>query len=169
MPEITIRHEFDCDEETYWDKCIFGVEFNERLYNDILKFPAYEVISQTNEADKRTRKVRIEPPLGNLPGAVKKVIGDRLGYVEEGIFDKATKRYTFHITPSTMAEKTKTIGTLYCEKLGEKKIARIAKIKVEVKVFAIGGIVEDKIVGDLRASYEAAAKFTNQYVKEQNY
>lgn len=165
MPEITLRHEFECDEDAYWDKCLFDLEFNTKLYLETLKFPHYEVLTDDNGTERRIRKVRIEPQVGSLPGPVKKIIGDKLAYLEEGTFDKKTKRYTFTITPSILPEKTKTGGELFCEKLGDKRIARIAKIKVEVKVFAIGGMVEDKIIGDLKASYDAAAKFTNEWVK----
>ena len=167
MPEITIRHEFECDEDTYWEKCLFDDAFNKRLYIDTLKFPGFEVLVDKDEPERRVRRVRVEPPTTNLPGPLKKVIGDKLAYTEDGVFDKKTRRYAFTITPSTLPEKTKTSGELYCERLGDKRCARIAKIKVEVKVFAIGGMVEDKIIGDLKASYEAAAKFTNEYVKEQ--
>ncbi len=164
MPEITVRHELDCDEDTYWHGCVFNEEFNRKLYLETLAFPGYAG-ENVDGATTVTRKVRIDPPLTGLPGPVKKVLGDRFAYVEEGTFDKATKRYTFKVTPTTMPEKTKTTGELWCEKLGEKKIARFAKIKVEVKVFAIGGMIEDKILHDLKTSYDAAAKFTNEWVR----
>ncbi len=166
MAEITLRHEFDCDEDTYWEKCTFDADFNKRLYLEVLKFPGYDLVEQKDDDAKRTRKVRIDPPLGNLPGPVKKAIGDKFSYVEEGTFDKKTKRYTFKITPSTMGDKAKTFGELYCEKLGDKKIVRVAKVTVEVKVFMIGGMVEEKIMHDLKHSYEEAAKFTRVFLKE---
>jgi hypothetical protein len=168
MAEIEIRHELDCSEDVYWEKCVFDREYNEELYSRYLKFPLYELVSQDDGPEKITRKVRIEPPVGNLPGPVKKVLGDRLGYVEEGTFDKKTRRYTFKVTPSTMAEKTKTTGELFTEPSksgGASRCVRVARMRVEVKVFAIGGMVEDKIIHDLRSSYEAAAKFTNEWVK----
>jgi hypothetical protein len=65
-----------------------------------------------------------------------------------------------------MAEKTKNFGELYCEIVGDKRIARVAKITVEVKVFMIGSMIEEKIVTDLRSSYDAAAKFTREFLKE---
>ncbi len=164
MPEITVRHELDCDEDTYWHECVFNEEFNRKLYLETLAFPGYDG-ENIDAAGTVTRKVRINPPLAGLPGPVKKVLGDRFAYVEEGTFDKATKRYVFKVTPTTMPEKTKTTGELWCEKLGENKIVRFAKIKVEVKVFAVGGMIEDKILHDLKSSYDAAAKFTNEWVK----
>jgi hypothetical protein len=166
MPEITLRHEFECDEDTYWQKVTFDRGFNERLYLEVLRFPGYKLASQEEDPHKLTRRVHIDPPLGNLPGPVKKAIGDKFSYVEEGSFDKKTRRYTFRITPSTMADKTKNFGELYCERLGDKRVARVAKITVEVKVFMIGGMVEEKIMTDLRHSYDAAAKFTREYLTE---
>ena len=104
--------------------------------------------------------------MGDLPGPVKKVIGDRLAYTEEGTFDKKSKRYTFKVTPSTMADKTKVSGELWVEKIGDKKIRRMCRISVEVKVFMVGGMVEDRIMQDLRSSYDNSTAYTNQYIKE---
>jgi uncharacterized protein DUF2505 len=169
MAEVHLRHEIDCDEDTFWDKCVFSEEFNRRLYLDTLKFPGFKQLDQTDEPTRRTRKVHIDPPLTGMPGPVKKLLGDRFAYVEDGVWDRATKKYTFKITPNILSEKSRSTGELYCEKIGDKKILRIATIKVEVKVFAVGSLIEDKIVNDLKASYEAAAKFTNEFVKEKGY
>jgi hypothetical protein len=101
-----------------------------------------------------------------MPAPVKKLLGDRLSYVEEGTFDKKTKRYSFKVTPSTLAEKTKVAGEMWVEKIADKKVARVTKITVEVKVFVVGGMVEDRILADLRASYDKGTTFTNQYIKQ---
>ena len=166
MPEITLRHEIECSEETYWQKCFFDEEYNRRLFLDVLKFPGFTLLEQKNDAGTKTKKCKIDPPLVGIPSAAKKVIGDRLSYVEEGSLDEKSGRYTFKVTPSAMAEKTSVTGELYAEKLGENRIARVAKIKVEVKVFMLGGMVEEKIIGDLKNSYDVAASFTNDFVKE---
>ncbi len=166
MPEITLRHEIATDEDTYWAKCVFDPEFNKKLYIDALAFPQWKLLDSKDDDAKIWRRVQVDPPVGNMPGAVKKVIGDRLSYVEEGTFDKKSKRYAFHVVPSTMAEKTKVAGEMWVEKLGDKKIARLTKISVTVKVFMVGGMVEDRILSDLRSSYDKAAAFTNQYIKD---
>jgi len=38
-----------------------------------------------------------------------------------------------------------------------------------VKVFMVGSLIEDQILNSLRASYDHAAKFTNEYVKAKGY
>jgi hypothetical protein len=166
--DLEFKHELDCEGSTYWEKCVLTEEFNRRLYGEILKFPKFELVEQKEDGDLVRRKVRIEPPLTGLPGPAKKVIGDRMSYLEEGTYDRKSGRYTFKVTPSTMPDKVKTAGEIWCEAIGEKKCRRIAKIHIEVKVFMVGGMIEDKIAADLRKSYDAAASFTNTYVREKN-
>lgn len=166
MPEVTMRHEIDTDEDTYWAKCVFDADFNKKMYIDALKFPQWKLLDSKDDDAKIWRKVQVDPPTGHMPGPVKKVIGDRLSYVEDGTFDKKTKRYAFKVTPSTLADKTTVAGEMWVEKLGDKKIVRHTKISVEVKVFMVGGLVEDRIIADLRSSYDKGTAFTNQYIKE---
>jgi hypothetical protein len=166
MPEITIKNEINTDEDTYWKECVFNPPFNEKLYKEGLKFPEWKILDSKDDETKLTRRVQVDPPVGNLPAAVKKVIGDRLSYIEEGTFDKAKKKYSFKVIPSSMADKTKVVGEMWVEKLGDKKITRFTKISVEVKIFMVGGLVEDRILSDLRTSYEKGTAFTNDFLKE---
>jgi len=164
--ELEFRHDLDCDGPTYFDRCIYDDEFWTRVYGEILKFPKFETLEMKKDGDVWTRTVRIEPPITGLPGPAKKVIGDRMSYVEVGTYDKKTGRYSFKVTPSTFPDKVKTEGVMWCEPRGDKKSTRIAKITVEVKIFVVGGMIQDKIASDLRQSYDATASFTNQWVKE---
>ncbi len=166
MASVEFRHEIDCDEDTYWWKICFEEAFNKAMYVEDMKFPEWSLLEQKQDDDKLTRKVRVEPETKDLPGPVKKVLGDRLKYVEEGTFDKKTRRYTFKVIPSTLAEKTKVTGEMWVEKISDKKVRRLARISVEVKVMLVGGMVEDKILADLRTSYERGSAFTNEYIKK---
>ena len=166
--QFTSRDEFDCDEATFWHKCTFSEEFSKRLYMDVLKFPGWKLLEQKEEGGILTRRVHIDPPLVGLPGPVVKVVGDRFSYVEEGRFDEKAKRYTFTVKPSTAADKAKTTGELWTEKLGENRCVRYAKVDVEVKMFVVGGLLEEKILSDLKKSYQETARFIGQYLKETN-
>ena len=166
MPEITLRNDIDTDEDTYWSKCVFDAEFNKKLYIEALQFPVWKLLESKDDDAKLWRRVQVDPPIGNMPGPLKKVIGDKLSYVEEGTFDKKAKRYSFKVVPSTMTDKTKVIGEMWVEKVAEKKITRFTKMNVEVKIFMVGGLVEGRILADLRASYDKGTSFTNQYIKD---
>lgn len=164
MPTLDLRHEIDCDEDTYWSKIVFDEGFNKELYDKELKFPKWAILDQKDTDATYTRRVQVDPPVAGLPTALKKVVGDRLSYVEEGTFDKKAKRYTFKVTPSTMADKTKVQGEMWCEKLGEKKIARVCRITVDVKVFMVGSMIEERIVQDLKTAYDHGATYTNTWL-----
>lgn len=170
MPEITLRHEIDTDEDTYWSKFVFDPDFNRKLYVGELHFPVWKLLDSKEDESTITRRVQVDPPIGNMPGPLKKLIGDRLSYVEEGVFDKKAKRYTFKVVPSTLTDKTKVHGEMWVEKLGDansqKRIARVTKVSVEVKVFLVGGMVEERILSDLRSSYDKGTSFTNRTIKE---
>ena len=165
MPEITLRHEIDTDEDTFW-QLVFNEEFNKELYGKALKFPRWELLEMKEDDAKITRRVAVQPATKDLPAPVRKVLGgDALSYVEEGTFDKKTKRYTFKVVPSMMPDKTKVSGELWVEKLGEKKISRMCRMSVEVKIFMVGGMVEDRILKDLQVSYDESTPVTNAYIK----
>lgn len=163
---FTTRDEFDCDENAFWHKCTFSEDFCKKLYFDVLKFPGWKLLEQKEEGDFIKRRVHIDPPLTGMPGPVVKIIGDKFSYVEEGRFDSKANRYTFSVIPSTAAEKSKTTGVMWTEKLGEGRCVRHAKIDVEVKVFMVGGMVEEKIISDLKKSYDATARFIGEYLKQ---
>lgn len=167
MSDLLIRHAIDCDPDTYW-KCVWDEEYNRRLYMDILKFRECTRLSQDDKGDVITRRIKLNPPPMDLPAAVTKVIGD-VSWIEDGTFDKKTGKYRVKVLTSSMPDKTHISGELWCEAKGDKKCERIAKMSVEVKIFMVGGIVEKRIVEDMKKSYEAAAKFTNEYVKEKGW
>ncbi len=166
MAEITLRHDVNTDEDTYWRECVFKESFNKEMYEGYLKFPGWSLLEMKDDDQKTTRKVRVEPAVGNLPAPVKKVLGDRISYTEDGAFDKKTKRYSFTVTPSTLADKSKISGEMWCEKNGDKKIVRMCRISVEVKVMIVGGMVEQRILSDLRAAYDEGTSFTNDYISK---
>lgn len=167
MPEITLRHDIETDEDTFWSKIVFDEGFNKKLYIDELKFPQWKLLEMKDDDAKISRRVLVEPATSDLPGPIKKAIGgDKLAYTEEGTFDKKSKRYVFKTIASLMPDKTKVSGEMWAEKVGDKKIRRIARMTVEVKIFMVGGMVEDRIIKDLQSSYDASTTFTNRYIKE---
>jgi hypothetical protein len=169
VADFTLRHELNCDAETYWEKCVFDAEYNRRLFLEELKFRSYELIEQRDTGDTIVRKAKGEPQVGHLPGPVKKVLGDSFGYVEEGTFDRKAKRYSFRTIPAVLPDKIKIQGSMVCEPLGDKKVTRVTSIHVDVKVFMVGGMIEDRIVADIKHSYDKAAELTNAWVKEKGY
>lgn len=169
MTDVRITHEIGCNEETFWNKCFFDEEFNRKLFLEALGFPVYRILKQENRDDAVVRSIETQPKLENMPGPMKKIVGEKLSYVESGTFTRATRRYEFAIVPSTLADKTKIQGVMYCEPIGDNKIRRVVEIAIDIKVFAVGKMIEEKTAQDTRASYDKAAVFTNQWIREKGY
>ena len=77
-------------------------------------------------------------------------------------------RYHSAVTPSMFADKTKVEAELWCEPSPDgdaAKCVRFARVKVEVKVFVVGSMVEEMIMRDLKGSYDAEAAFVGEWVR----
>jgi len=166
MPSTTIQHDFDCSEATFWQVTFLDEDFNRRLYLDTLRFPVWKVLDQKVTDDALERRVEVRPLVENLPSAIKKMVGDRFGYVEEGKLDRKQNRYRFRVIPTAMPDKTHISGEMRTERLGDNRCRRIVEFSVEVKVMMLGKIVEQKTIEDTRASYDKMAVFLKQYLKE---
>lgn len=164
--KFTIRHTLETDKKTYWDRVFFDPDFNRRLYRDALGFGAFEVLSETGApGEARTRRMRTEPK-SEAPAVVKKLLGDGISYIEDGRWDPETGVWTYQITTSRLSDKMRIGGRFWVEPRGEKKIERLCECDVEVKIALVGGAVEGFIEKTTRESYDAAARFTNQFIRE---
>src|SRR5438128_2564946 len=105
MASTRIQHDFDCSEAVFWQHTFLDPEFNRRLYLETLRFPSWKVVEEKVTDDTIERKVAVQPLVENLPGPVKKVMGDRFGYTEEGQLDRKQNRYRFRVIPSAMPDK----------------------------------------------------------------
>jgi Protein of unknown function (DUF2505) len=162
---VRIEHTFDCSEETFWS-LFLEEKYNQDLFCGYLKFPFWKVTSAEETPTELRRVIEVEPYVGELPGAIKAVVGDKIRYREEGRLDKEKRRYFVKVVPSRLADKLLVSGEQYTESLGDKKCKRIFLAEITVKVFGVGGMIEKRIAADLERSYELGAKFTNRYVVE---
>lgn len=167
MKEVKFDHIFECDIDTYWDRIFFDEAFNHKLFHQTLQFVEWEA-KVTKETDKvLERTVSVRPPVGELPAAVKKVLGDNFGYKEHGKFDRATKRYHVDIESNVVKDKTHIHGDIWLEKVDEKRSRRVANFRLEVKIMVIGKVIEDIIAKDMTRSFERGAVFTNEWIRDQ--
>ncbi|RYZ60900.1 MAG: DUF2505 family protein [Proteobacteria bacterium] len=165
MAQVTLRNPLDCSPEAYFEGCLFDEAYSTRLFKDVLKFPGVEVLELKKEGDLWRRRVKVMPPMTGIPGPVKKMVGDSMSYIEDGTYDVKAKRYKYTVIPSTAAEKTKTQGEAWCE-VENGKTVLVTKFSIDVKVMMIGGMIEDKILADLRASLDQATPFIASFTAE---
>ena len=164
--QVRIVHTYNVSEDTFWDKLFFDDEYNRRLYLEALKFHDWKVEKHEDKPTEVLRSISVSPQLGDLPGPMKKVLGDNIRYTEAGVYDKAKRRYRITIVPSRLVDKIKLKGELFTEPDGEGKCRRIFEATVEVKVPLLGGEMEKRFASALEKSYGVGAKFTNRYAEE---
>jgi hypothetical protein len=164
MGKFTVTHEIHCNDDTFW-KVFFDRDFNTKLFLDNLHFPEYSILEQRETDREIVRKVSGMPKL-DMPGPVLKILGPGFKYVEEGTFDKATKRWRFQMTPNVLPGKLRNTGTMRIEPIGEGRVRRIADIEVEAKIFGVGGLIESSGEKQMRLGWDSSAIFMNRWLKE---
>lgn len=165
MADTRIEHVISCSEDNFW-KVFFDPEFNKKLFLDVLGFDAWKLVRLDEHEDRIERVVEAVPKIQDLPGPLKKLVENGAGYRETGVFSRAKKQMTVSITPSALADKLTITGLMHTEPAGNGQCRRIYDQSVTAKVFGIGGLIENRIIGDVKTSYDKAAAFTNEWVKE---
>jgi hypothetical protein len=169
MPSFRLEHDFECSEDTYWEKVVFDAEYNKRLFLDELHFPEWRELEQKDEGPKVVRVVRAQPPVGDLPAALKAVVGDGAGYEERGVYERSTHRYEAKIIPNRLADRITVAISMVTEKLGEHRCRRITNASVTAKIFMVGALLEQKMLSDLKRSWGKNAEFTNRFLAEKGW
>jgi hypothetical protein len=164
MGKFTVTHEIRCNVETFW-KTFFDKDFNTRLYTQVLGFPDFKITDQHDDGTKVARKVAAQPKM-DVPGPVQKLIGPGFRYTEEGSMTKTEGVWRWKMTPSTLADKLLTSGTVRVEAIGDDKVRRIADMSVEAKIFAVGGLIESSAEKQMRDGWDRSAVFMNKFLDE---
>jgi hypothetical protein len=167
MQTFTLSHEIHCDEATFW-KVFFSKGFNEALFREFLGFPHYEIVEQKETDDAIVRRVKVTPKM-EAPGAVQKALGSSFSYLEEGTLDKTTKVYRWKSTPSTLAEKVTTEGTVRAEPGGAGNVRRLCDFRYEARIFGIGGLLESALEKSLKNGWDRSAGFFNQWLADKKH
>jgi Protein of unknown function (DUF2505) len=164
MGKFTITHEINCNAETFW-KVFLDKEFNEKLYRGELGFDEYNIVDQRDTGTEVIRKTFGRPKV-NLPGPLAKLVGDGFSYTEDAKLNKATQVWSWKLTPSTLADKTRNEGQMRIEPIGDNRVRRIAEIVIEAKVFGVGGLLESTFEKELRQGWDRSAIFTNKWIAD---
>ena len=166
MAETRIINELACSEDVFWDELFFDAEFNRRMFIDELGFCAWKVQSERKTDDFIERELDVSPKVADIPGPIKALVGDSLGYHEQGRYDRKRRRYAVKATSPKLGDRFLLDGEMYTEPLGEGRCRRIFNVKVTTKIFGVGGMIEKRVIADLEKSYAESAAFIGRYVAE---
>jgi hypothetical protein len=166
MKERRIEHTYDCNADVFWNQIFLDEEYNRKFFLDELHFESWRVVRSEERGNEVQRVIEAVPKLGDLPGAIKRLLSDGAAYTERGVVDRAGQRYRLEVTPRSLSSKLSISGELSTAPLGERSCRRIYVARVEARVFGVGGMLEDRLLHDIERSYAKAAAFTNRWIKE---
>jgi hypothetical protein len=162
MSKFTLTHEINCNLDTFW-KTFLDQDFNTRLYVEVLGFPDWTIVEQTDTDTLASRKVTAQPKM-DVPGPVQKLIGSNFRFTEEGSMTKPERIWRWKMTPSTLADKLFTSGAVRAEAIGADKTRRFADMSIEAKIFGIGGLIESSAEKQMRDGWDKSAVFMNKFL-----
>jgi hypothetical protein len=166
MATLEVEHTFNCSEATFWDRIFLDPEYNERLFKGELKFPVWREVSREERAGALHRVLEVVPYVGELPAAIKAVVGEGIGYEERGVLSRDTKTYKVEVVPNRMADKITVRLEMSTQPDGDTRCRRRARAEANVKIFGVGGAIEKRLLGDIQRSYQKSAEFTNRFITE---
>ena len=169
MPSFRVDNVFNCSQGTFWEKVFFDAEYNRRLFYDELHFADWRELEQKHEGDRVLRYVKATPPMADLPGPLRAAIGDGAGYEERGVFERAKNRYDARVQPNRLGDKVTVELAFRTEAMDDTHCRRIVDGTVVARIFMIGGMLEQRMMDDLKRSYEKSAVFTNRFVAEKGW
>ena len=154
-----LRQPIACDVDEFWALQLDD-DFNRRYFLEACKYHDYRLIERTETETTVRRRFYLSPKPAQLPAPVVKVLGvGDPSVVEDGTFDKATRRYTARWTPASMPDRLTLAARIHCEPAGAGRLERVAELDVEVRLFGVGWLVEREIVADFRRGFQTLARF----------
>src|SRR5688500_20222904 len=100
MLELRVDHTLECSEDVFWDRVFLDESYNRTLFVQNLKFASWREAKRETKDGLLHRVVEAVPPIGEVPAALKAVIGQGAGYEERGVLDRAKKTYRIEVVPN---------------------------------------------------------------------
>jgi hypothetical protein len=160
--DFTLRHPLDCTPERHW-ALFWDPEWTRTLIVDGLGFFSCDVRPVRQEGTLRHREMAVTPKL-DIPAAVAKILGPKLGYTEKGTFDEATQTWTYRMVLNVLTDSIRIGGEVSIEPLGAGRCTRVSKMWVEVKIFGVGGMIEKAAEKNMRDGWDRSAQWINQWL-----
>jgi hypothetical protein len=157
-----LRHRFNCDPDTLWS-ITESDEFEKRLA---------AASTSTRELVERTEKngevfiCRRIVAKRTLPAPMQKAIGsEHIGWDQHTWRKVGTNVLRWKIVPMVIRDRFSGEGTTTLRPTGD-GCERVINGELTIRIPLIGGAMEKKLVEDVSASYEHAARIASEILRE---
>lgn len=162
MQRHTMEHEIHCPPERIW-ALYFDEDFNQQMYREGLGFPACKITRRDDDGEILRWGLAMTPKI-NMPRAVAKIVGDKVGYTEEGEWIRAQNIYKFRIVLAAFGDKVRLAGTMRFVAHGEGRCKRLVEFEAEAKIFGVGKLIEKTAADNTLSGWADSARFINGYL-----
>ena len=162
MHTVRVEHEIDCTPERHWELYL-DPEFTRDMFVDGLGHNEPDITEVSDDDKERRRDMKVVPKL-ELPPRIQKLMKGKMGYSEKGRFDKKREKFYLEHKTAALGDKLRLNGEFFVEPLGDKRCKRTAIVRVDVRVFGIGGLLERVIERSIKSGWDDSAKYMNRWL-----
>lgn len=160
--KLTLHHDIHCSADRFWE-LFFDPAFVKEMIVGGLGFASCDVGPLVDEGVLRKRETRVIPKI-DVPAAVAKLLGPKLGYVEKGQLDTRTQAWTYEIVLSVLSERIKMGGTMTVLPAGDALCKRNSDLWVDVRILGLGGLVERAAESNMKSGWNRSAAWMNEWL-----
>ncbi len=151
--------------EKFWS--FFFTDSFEQFQLSYVNLESIELLEEKPAGSIVHRTVKVTP---NVPGALRGIIAKVLG--KEDLFytdvqQKDLENYTinFNTTPPILADSIKIGGTFSAVATGDNSITLSLKGDARVGIFAVGGLIENAILTELKKTFKDLPRIVTAYAE----
>lgn len=162
MSHHEVEHEIHCPADRMW-ALFFDDAFNVEMYEQGLGFPSCTIPEKRDDGQILHRRMACTPKV-ELPKALVKVVGDRVGYEEIGDWVRSANEWRWKLVLAAFGDKVEIHGTMRLTPHGAGHCMRKVAFDVKANIFGIGGIVEKTSAQNVVHGWNQSAAWINGYL-----
>ena len=159
-----IAHNIPIASHLFWNDLFFHPQYTEEEHLHGLSCLEFTILEPYTGPPNYSRSIFSIQPL-NIPTAIQKIVGSRLGYTEKGIFYPEKGEYHFQLIPNVLANKISIQGFYRIEAVDENTTKRICELESSVSIFGIGRKIEEVIAESNIQIQQKTATFATNWLK----
>ena len=161
MTTFRITHEIRCGVDRFW-QVFLDQDFTTRLFTNVLQFPEFRILDQSETDTEIIRHASARPKLGWFQSTGARLMGSPFAFLETGIFDKRTRIWKWDLKPTHMPDRLLNRGTVSVASLGPDRCSRTVEVTLEAKMPLLGHMLERSAVRRIQGGWEKSAAFINE-------
>ena len=163
--KFRIEHRFSNISLADYEKLYFDEEFDTALCKAVQL--TRTLIQGKTKNNHISRAVRVSVDR-EIPTPIAKILGaDHLEYTEYLDYGFGSHHGRWKTVASLMASKIYSHGN-FTFSANNSVVTRVVEGEIKVKIFAVGGVVEQFIVADIEKSYNRTAAFTQRWINDRS-